>query len=102
MSVRVGQEGEVLLLGGVVRTFRGEPDLCPYCGKFLDATTSLDSNDAPSPGDVGICWGCLKPHVFDERLARRRPTLEETFEIAASPNVQVAITRLRQFRDAEN
>lgn len=78
---------------------RSAPEPCPYCDKTLDANTDVTSGGTgPKPGDVGICWGCLRPLVFDENLHRRKPTLTEVAEIDRHPHVQSAIARARARR----
>jgi hypothetical protein len=77
---------------------RSLPESCPYCDKTLDANTGLTSGGGPKPGDVGICWGCLRPLVFDENLHRRKPTLSELAEIDGDPIVQDAIARAKAAR----
>jgi hypothetical protein len=80
-------------------THRHAPEPCPYCNKTLDADTGATPGAAgPQPGDVGICWGCLSPLIFDDDLHRRRPTPAETIEIAGNSLVQAAIRRAREGR----
>ena len=81
-------------------THRSLPETCPYCGKVLDADTEAraQGGGGPKPGDVGICWGCLRPLVFDENRHRRKPTLAEVAEIDADPVVQEAIARAKAAR----
>ncbi len=31
---------------------------CPFCGRLLDAATSLEHVDAPKPGDFTVCFDC--------------------------------------------
>lgn len=50
---------------------------CPGCGKPLNACTDLDGENAPKPGDVGICMGCQGLHVFGPNLERLLPTEED-------------------------
>jgi len=81
------------------KTHTVAPDAaCPHCHHTLDAATGVESESAPSEGDISICWYCgnwlvfdrvLKPLartqdgvVFDPQLTVR-PITEE--EIAALP-----------------
>ncbi len=45
-------------------------DRCPSCGHVLDAATSCKGNtrEAPSPGDVALCFACGEVLYFDEQL----------------------------------
>jgi hypothetical protein len=80
-------------------THRRPAEPCPYCAKTLDADTGATAGGSgPKPGDVGICWGCLRPLVFDENMHRRMPTLAEVAEIDRDPVVQTAIARARAAR----
>lgn len=80
-------------------THRRAPQNCPYCDKTLDADTGATAGGSgPKPGDAGICWGCLRPLVFDENLQLRRPTYFEAIEIENDPLVQSAIARARAAR----
>jgi hypothetical protein len=80
-------------------TRRSSPEPCPYCGKTLDADSGATPGGAgPRPGDVGICWGCLAPLVFDGAMHRRKPTPAEAVEIAAHPVIQSVIRRARADR----
>lgn len=80
-------------------THRRPPELCPYCYKTLNADTGATPGDrGPQPGDVGICWGCLRPLIFDQNLHRRIPTPAEATEIKGDPLVQAAIARARAER----
>lgn len=87
------------MTGRRMAVHRTAPEPCPYCGKTLDADTgATPGGSGPKPGDVGICWGCLRPLVFDENLHRRMPTLDERSEIAGDPIVQGAINHVRRNR----
>jgi hypothetical protein len=80
-------------------THRRAAEPCPFCDNALDADTgATPGGGGPKPGDVGICWRCLRPLVFDENLHRRRPTPAEDVEIAGDQIVQAAIRRVRAAR----
>ena len=67
------------------------PTLCPWCGRNNDAATGLD-DDAPSAGDVSICFACAWPAIFvgaESQLVLRRPTPTELEEIFANPEVEM-------------
>ncbi len=42
-------------------------DRCPSCGYTLDACSMAPGNDreAPSPGDISLCFGCGEVLYFD-------------------------------------
>ena len=87
------------MTGRRMAVHRTAPEPCPYCAKTLDADTgATPGGGGPKPGDVGICWGCLRPLVFDQNLHRRMPTLAELSEIDGDPLVQAAIARAREAR----
>jgi hypothetical protein len=84
------------MTGRRMAVHRSAPEPCPYCAKTLDADTgATPGGGGPRPGDIGICWGCLEPLVFDDDMHRRKPTPAEAIEIAGHPVVQAAIRRAR-------
>lgn len=61
-------------------TTRLPPVLCPHCGYLMDNhTKALGSKELtkPRPGDIGICFECMSPLVFDENLRLREACDEE-------------------------
>jgi hypothetical protein len=55
----------------MTKTLTKLPDQdCPHCGKKIDHTLSLEGA-IPEPGDVGICWYCGEPLIFDDTLHQR-------------------------------
>lgn len=40
------------------------PQRCPLCDHRLDAASALDSDAAPTPGDLTVCISCASPLVF--------------------------------------
>lgn len=65
------------------------PEICPWCAKRLNATASFTTDRAPKPGDWSLCWGCLRPLVFDENGRRRKATPEEVAAFDADPTVRI-------------
>lgn len=49
-------------------------NLCPYCGKKLDAASG---EGTPSPGDVSVCIECASPLMFTDELTLRVMTRAE-------------------------
>lgn len=45
------------------------PIVCPSCGRTNDCHAKPGAA-RPSQGDMGICWGCREPYVFE--LSGRR------------------------------
>lgn len=42
---------------------------CKHCGHLLDSNTSVNSDrNDPTEGDFTICFYCLTPYVFDDKL----------------------------------
>lgn len=89
----------------------GAPDVqrhaktsCPYCGKTLDAAGTTSGKPGPSPrtGDFAICFGCLRPAVYEVSaagVALRAATAQEHTECVAA-NAE-AIERMRQAKAME-
>lgn len=70
---------------------------CPSCGRLNDQHAHTGGVDAPSPGDVAICWGCGQPAVFVATaygLGQRAATETERVEILADPEVRRALDAL--------
>jgi len=43
--------------------------LCPACGKILDAASAISGEKiSPKVGDITICFGCATPLTFDENM----------------------------------
>lgn len=40
------------------------PIVCPNCGRTNDCHSEPGAA-RPSQGDMGICWGCHEPYVFE-------------------------------------
>lgn len=62
---------------------------CPFCQARADVHDGLDPADAPSAGDVSVCYycGCLSVYA----LVRVRPTAAELVEYLDREDVQAAI-----------
>lgn len=43
-------------------------DFCPACGRKLDATTGVNSEDSPSEGDISFCLYCGEMLTFSADL----------------------------------
>lgn len=56
------------------------PVTCPACGRRNDTHFGLE-DDAPTGGDLGICWSCRVPFAFE--LVARALTPEERAEVDA-------------------
>lgn len=72
---------------------------CPYCGKLIDCTTSVDGRPLiPQDADISLCFGCAQPCIFvvnDLGVSVRKPTPQEMVEILAEH--EDFINRLIQF-----
>jgi hypothetical protein len=56
---------------------------CPNCREGMDAATGIGVDDAPKPGDVGICMLCSGIFVYGPALVPRKPTLQEIASMKA-------------------
>jgi len=79
-------------------TSRQEASNCPDCGKSLDASTHLEDDVVPVPGDIGVCLYCQGIHIFTETLGRRVPTEEDiaTMPLAAVSHLQRILTTAKE------
>jgi len=50
---------------------------CPDCGKVLDATSGSDHDNAPRPGDYGVCIYCAGIHQFADDLSIEAVTMDD-------------------------
>jgi hypothetical protein len=58
---------------------------CCECGHKMDACSGPTR---PEPGDITLCIECGSLNSFDENLKLTKPTDEQYFEAAASPELQ--------------
>jgi hypothetical protein len=69
---------------------------CPHCGINNTGHASVKGNDAPSPGDVSLCWSCHGLGLFTDDLDVRLPTPAEDAEIRAVPVIAAALRTLQR------
>jgi hypothetical protein len=75
---------------------------CPYCGKAgSDFVAESDDGrfvpDAPKPGDVVVCFGCLQIARFAEDSSAVKLTLREVQALLEDPTQRRLIRRMRFF-----
>ena len=58
---------------------------CLHCGHPLTATTGVNHNERPGPGDVVICWTCGAIMKFANDLTVRGMTDQEAKDLLADP-----------------
>lgn len=69
------------------------------CGNFMYTCEPADGVPAvPKPGDITLCEVCGEIYVFDEHLAPRLPTPEESPKIQADPWIGAVQQMLRTRR----
>jgi hypothetical protein len=73
---------------------RLEPSPCPYCGKMNDAA-SAPGEQAPRPGDLGVCLTCASPLIYDDNLRTRALTEDDWRELTEENKEE-----LRQYQRA--
>jgi hypothetical protein len=77
-------------------------DRCPTCGYTLDAASPMPSNDreAPSPGDVALCFGCGEVLFFDLQMKHQvLPTLRlEALDEDLRETIRIGQTQIRALR----
>jgi hypothetical protein len=79
---------------------RMPPCACLGCGKVLDAATVTDgSAAAPHPGAVSVCFDCGYLQVFADDLSFRNLTDDEMVEIAGHPEIVMAGTALKPWKE---
>lgn len=45
---------------------------CPWCGYQMTVVSDVEGGDvSPKEGDVGLCFGCAEPFMFDAHLVMR-------------------------------
>lgn len=57
--------------------YRVKPNICPNCGKTLDAATACEGDRKPAPGDFTVCIYCAIILRFDNDMNLREVTKEE-------------------------
>lgn len=79
--------------------------LCPFCFTPMEVSRGFNTDQAPEPGNVSLCWHCAEFAVFvneGDGLALRTPYPEELEIIASSPDAAEARAVRRKVRaDAE-
>jgi len=60
---------------------------CPWCGKHLDRSSSVNCEEAPEEGDFTLCFGCGEWSVFASGMHLRKPDDEEFDEIGTDPEM---------------
>lgn len=69
------------------------PIECPNCGRVND-THAEPGLAAPTSGDIGICWKCREPYIFE--LIGRSLTDEERARLDADPEIASTLTAMRE------
>jgi hypothetical protein len=64
-----------------VRTTRHALINCPACGADLEASTSVNGDYHPKPGDLSMCVYCTSFLCFTQGLALRMATEAELAEL---------------------
>lgn len=81
---------------------RIEPTRCPACGGRHSCHANAAGAGAPEPGDFSVCAHCGALLVFEQDLALRKATPEETAKATADPEVgaliRVTMTRAKALR----
>lgn len=81
---------------------RVEPTRCPACGSTHSCHGNAAGEGAPKPGDISVCAYCGVLLVFEQDLALRKATPEETAKVTADPEVgvliRVTMTRAKDLR----
>ena len=57
---------------------------CPSCGEAMTGAAGVESDDAPTPGDISVCLYCRALLVFGNDLKLRMPTDAELIEMAGN------------------
>jgi hypothetical protein len=71
--------------GAAPETWRGPPQLCPYCGYLADAATpTLHKGAVPQVGDFAICLSCGGVLVFGLGMLLRRASAADLLDVPAS------------------
>lgn len=68
--------------------------VCPFCQTRNDVATAVGHDSGPEEGSVSICFQCSEPAFFKEDLTLRKPTPEETIDLAMDDDVQKLISAM--------
>lgn len=76
---------------------------CPHCRRPNTYSTAATDPDAqPKPGDIGICWGCMAPAMYEVTplgvLTLRVLTQEEQAQVKIDPDLAVVLDAMQQSR----
>jgi hypothetical protein len=79
---------------------RLKPSACLGCGRLLDGATVTDGEDRrPHPGAVSVCFYCGHVQIFGDDMGFRQLTDDEVIEIAGHPELVMAGTVLKPWRE---
>lgn len=54
------------------------PGLCPHCGYYFNrAAEAKGGDERPSPGDLGLCFSCGEPHIYQNDMTPRPLTYSD-------------------------
>lgn len=75
---------------------RKRENVCPYCGKFVNAAATLqDHQAAPAPGDLSLCVKCINLCKFGPDLSLVRLTPAEKAEAMADEGVAAMVAKAK-------
>lgn len=57
------------------------PARCLLCHEDIEAATAVTGDNAPTPGDVFVCWYCQGVMIIDDDLTLRLPDDAERDEL---------------------
>lgn len=77
--------------------------LCPHCGVELNATTNINDEAPPRPGDLSICFYCAGFLIFSDKLALEKLSHEqlEDSDETARASIMEAKRRILELRKQE-
>lgn len=73
-----------------MKDFRIPNRRCPWCDALVDAATPINSNEAPTPGDLMLCISCGEWAIEGEAHTLVKPTDDELREIGTNEDCQRA------------
>jgi len=78
-------------------------NVCPYCGKPSNMSTSVNGDASPSPGDISVCFYCGEIGKYNSNLNTEKISpFEMQILVKENPVLQLVMDKILKFRLTQN
>ena len=71
-----------------------KPTICPTCGYFANAVSSIIRHAQPKPGDVSVCLSCGELNVFLDDMSFRPATAEDWQDLSDEQVTAISLAQV--------